>query len=231
MIVYPSSQSPDSVQGGVRGILAVPASRIDVKINRVGGGYGGKTTRSPYVASTVAVAAWKHHQPVRIAVRRENDSAMIGHRHPLFSKYAVAIADTADPDQKGRILGMSTEFYSDGGATYDCSFVVMDCIQLRCDSAYMVPNYQTSGDVCRTNKASNTAMRSMGLVQGMLAQEDAIEMAAHRIGMLPEDVRGKNLYQQGQLTPFGQVVDYCYLDEVWKRISKLSDFDRRRAQV
>jgi len=107
----------------------------------------------------------------------------------------------------------------------------MDCIQLRCDSAYMVPNYQTSGVVCQTNKASNTAMRSMGLVQAMLAQEDAIEQAAHRVGMLPEDVRGKNLYQQGQLTPFGQVVDYCYLDEVWKRIAKLSDFDRRRAEV
>lgn len=231
MVIYPSSQSPDSVQAGVRDILSVPATCIDVKINRVGGGYGGKTTRSPYVASTVAVAAWKHHQPVRLAVRRENDSAMIGHRHPLFSKYALAIADTIDPDQKGRILGMSTDFYADGGATYDCSFVVMDCIQLRSDSAYMVPNYQTSGDVCQTNKASNGAMRSMGLVQGILAQEDAIEMAAHRIGMLPEDVRGKNLYQQGQLTPFGQVVDYCYLDKVWERIAKLSDFDRRRAQV
>lgn len=231
MVVYPSSQSPDSIQGAVRGILGVPATRIDVKINRVGGGYGGKTTRSPYVASAVAVAAWKHHRPVRLAVRRENDSAMIGHRHPLFSKYALAIADSSDADQKGRILGMSTDFYSDGGATIDCSFVVMDCIQLRGDSAYMVPNYQTSGEVCLTNKASNGAMRSMGLVQGMLAQEDAIEMAAHRIGMLPEDVRARNLYQQGQLTPFGQVVDYCYLDEVWKRIAKLSDFDRRRAQV
>ncbi|MEK6410081.1 MAG: molybdopterin cofactor-binding domain-containing protein [Acidobacteriota bacterium] len=231
MVVYPSSQSPDSVQGGVRGILAVPASHVDVKIQRVGGGYGGKTTRSPYVASAVAVAAWKHHRPVRLAVRRENDSAMIGHRHPLFSKYAIAIADTSDPHEKGRILGISTDFHADGGATYDCSFVVMDCIQLRCDSAYMVPNYQTSGDVCQTNKASNTAMRSMGLVQGMLAQEDAIEAAAHRIGMLAEDVRAKNLYQQGQLTPFGQVVDYCYLDEVWKRIAKLSDFDRRRAKV
>ena len=231
MTIYPSSQSPDSVQSNVRGVLGVPATRIDVKINRVGGGYGGKTTRSPYVASPVAVAAWKHHQPVKLAMRRENDSAMIGHRHPLFSKYALAIADTTDSDQKGRILGISTHFIADGGATYDCSFVVMDCIQLRCDSAYMVPNYQTSGDVCRTNKASNGAMRSMGLIQGMLAQEDAIEMAAHSIGMLPEDVRSKNLYQQGQLTPFGQVVDYCYLEEVWKRTAKLSDFDRRRELV
>jgi xanthine dehydrogenase/oxidase len=232
IVVHPSSQSPDAVHGGILATLAIPASHIDVKIERVGGGYGGKTTRSPWVASATAVAAWKHSRPVRLAVRRENDSAMIGHRHPLRGDYAVAIATGADnPDHRGRLMGMSTDFLSDGGATYDCSFVVMDCIQLRCDSAYMVPNYGTSGDVCRTNKASNGAMRSMGLIQAILVQEDAIEQAAHSIGMLPEDVRGRNLYQQGQLTPFGQVVDYCYLDAVWARIGRISEFDRRRTEV
>jgi xanthine dehydrogenase/oxidase len=232
IVVYPSSQSPDSVQSWVRNTLAVPATHVDVQIERVGGGYGGKTTRSPYVASAVAVAAWKHFRPVRLAVKRENDSAMVGHRHPLYGEYTVAIGTgETNPDDKGRLMGMSTDFHSDGGATYDCSFVVMDCIQLRCDSAYMVPNYQTSGDVCRTNKASNTAMRSMGLVQGMLVQEDAIEKAAHAIGMLSEEVRGKNLYRQGELTPYGQVVDYCYLAEVWERIGTTSDFARRQAAV
>jgi xanthine dehydrogenase/oxidase len=232
IVVYPSSQSPDSIQSGVTNTLAIPATHADVKIERVGGGYGGKTTRSPYIASAVAVAAWKHFRPVKLAVRRENDSAMIGHRHPLYGEYAIAIGTGAtNPDDKGRLMGMSTDFHSDGGATYDCSFVVMDCIQLRCDSAYMIPNYQTSGDVCRTNKASNTAMRSMGLVQGLLVQEDAIEKAAHAVGMLPEHVRGKNLYRQGELTPFGQVVDYCYLPQVWDRIATMSDFDRRQAAV
>jgi xanthine dehydrogenase/oxidase len=232
IVAYPSSQSPDAVHGGVTSTLAIPASHVDVKIERVGGGYGGKTTRSPYVASAVAVAAWKHFRPVKLAARRENDSAMIGHRHPLYGQYAVAIATgEGHPDDRGRLIGMRTDFYSDGGATYDCSFVVMDCIQLRCDSAYMVPNYQTSGDVCRTNKASNTAMRSMGLVQGLLVQEDAIEKAAHAIGMAPEEVRGKNLYRQGELTPYGQVVDYCYIGRVWAKIAELSDFARRQAAV
>jgi xanthine dehydrogenase/oxidase len=232
IVVHPSSQSPDAVHGSVRSTLNISAAQVDVKILRVGGAYGGKTTRSPWVASAAAVAAWKHFRPVKLVVRRENDSAMIGHRHPLHSEYAIAIGTgEGNPAHKGRLMGMSTDFHSDGGATYDCSFVVMDCIQLRCDSAYMVPNYQTSGDVCRTNKASNTAMRSMGLVQGLLAQEDAIEQAAHTIGMLPEDVRGKNLYRQGELTPFGQVVDYCYIDKVWERIRSTCEFDRRRAEV
>jgi xanthine dehydrogenase/oxidase len=232
IVVHPSSQSPDAVHGSVCSTLNIPAAQVDVKILRVGGGYGGKTTRSPWVASAAAVAAWKHFRPVKLVMRRENDSAMIGHRHPLYGEYAVAIGTGEDnAAYKGRLMGMQTDFHSDGGATYDCSFVVMDCIQLRCDSAYMVPNYQTSGDVCRTNKTSNGAMRSMGLVQGLLVQEDAIEKAAHAIGMPPEEVRGKNLYRQGELTPFGQVVDYCYIDKVWERIRKTSDFDRRRAEV
>jgi xanthine dehydrogenase/oxidase len=232
IVIHPSSQSPDGVHNSVRSTLNIPAAQVDVKILRVGGGYGGKTTRSPWVASAVAVAAWKHFRPVKLAMRRENDSAMVGHRHPLYGEYAVAIGTGDDnPEHRGRLMGMSTDFYSDGGATYDCSFIVMDCIQLRCDSAYMVPNYQTSGDVCRTNKASNGAFRSMGLVQGLLVQEDAIEKASHAVGMLAEEVRGKNLYRQGEMTPFGQVVDYCYLDRVWERIGAISEFDRRRLEV
>jgi xanthine dehydrogenase/oxidase len=226
--VHASTQSPDSVQSTLRKVLAIPMSHIGVEIARVGGGYGGKTTRSPYVAAATAVAAWKHRRPVKLAMRRENDSAMIGHRHPVYGEYAIAIGTGEDnPAHRGLLMGQSTEFWSDGGNTYDCSFVVMDCIQLRCDGAYYIPDYQTSGEVCRTNKASNGAMRSMGLMQGLLIQEDAVERAAHAIAMLPEDVREKNLYQLGALTPYGQVLDYCYLDAVWARMKQISNFAAR----
>ncbi|MDC0684913.1 molybdopterin cofactor-binding domain-containing protein [Sorangium atrum] len=232
IVVHSSTQSPDSVQSGVRSALGLAMNHVGVEIARVGGGYGGKTTRSPYVAGITAVAAWKHRRPVKLAMRRENDSAMIGHRHPLLGEYAVAIATgEGDPDQRGRLMGLKTDFWTDGGSTLDCSFVVMDCLQLRADSAYNIPHYQTSGDVCQTNKASNTAMRSMGSVQALLVQEDAIEQAAHAIGMLPEDVREKNLYQLGGMTPVGQVLDYCYLGHVWERIKQNSKFAERLAAV
>ena len=228
----PSTQSPDDITSAVSGVLQIPANAIDVKIQRVGGGYGGKTTRPPWVAAATSVAAWKHNRPVRLAVRRENDSAMIGHRHPVAADYAIAIGTGKDnPDNKGRILGLSTNFLIDGGSTYDCSFIVSDCLQLRCDTAYEVPNYETSSDVCQTNKASNTAYRSMGLIQAMLAQEDAVESGALAIGMLAEDVRGKNLYRIGDTTPYGEVLDYCIMDNVWERIRKRCHFDRRLKAV
>jgi xanthine dehydrogenase/oxidase len=213
-------------------VLGIPRNKVDVKVLRVGGGYGGKTTRSPFVASATAVAAWKHRRPVKLSVRRENDSAMIGHRQGIYGEYSVAIGTGEDnPDHRGVLAGMKTDFWLNGGSTYDCSFVVLDCIQQRADTAYLVRNWATSGDVCQTNIASNTAFRSMGLVQALLVIEDAIEKAAHEIGMKPEEVRGKNLYQMGQLTPCGQVVDYCYLTEVWERMRLKADFNRREAEV
>jgi len=232
MELHPSTQSPDTIQSDAAKVLGVPLTHIGVQIERVGGGYGGKTTRPPWVASVAAVAAAKHDRPVRLAVRRENDSAMIGHRHPVAADYAIAIGNGEDNvENKGRIMGMQTDFLLDGGSTYDCSFVVSDCLQLRCDTAYEVPNYETSSDVVRTNKASNGAFRSMGLIQAMLAQEDAVEAAALEIGMLAEEVRGKNLYRIGDTTPYGEVLDYCIMDEVWNRLRKRSDFDRRLAAV
>ncbi len=239
LILHPSSQSPDSMQSSAVAVLkpttprsgeATPRlNKVDVRIKRIGGGYGGKCDQSMFAAAPVAVAAWKHQLPVRLANVRSVDTAVYGHRHPLLSNYAVAIVDKGP--NRGKIMGWRADFHIDGGYTYDASFVVSDCIQLRCDTAYFVPNWQTSSDVCKTNKASNTAFRSMGLVQGLIAQEEALEAAAHAIGMLPEDVRAKNLYQTGQTTPFGQVVKDCYLQRVWKSTRKKSAFDKRLAQV
>ena len=39
--------------------------------------------------------------------------------------------------------------------------------------------------------------------------------AAFSLGMLPEELREKNLYERGDVTPFGQALSYCYMRQVW----------------
>ncbi len=232
MTVNPSSQSPDSVQHTVASVLGVPISSVALSIKRIGGGYGGKTTRSPFVAAPAALAAARLKRPVRIAVRREEDMEMIGHRHPFRGDYSIAVATgEGGGAPKGRIMGLFLDLYSNGGATYDCSFTVMDCVQMRIDSGYMVPNWKTIGTVARTNLASNTAFRSMGLIQGILILEDAIAHAAHEMGMRAEDLRELNLYQPGQQTIVGTVLGDCYMSQVWQYLKTKADFDSRAVEV
>ena len=232
MVLWSSTQSPDGVQGGVAGVLGVPMNKVEVCVKRVGGGYGGKCNPPAFVAIAAAVAARKLNRPVRLAVKREVDTAMFGHRHPGQGTFAVAIGTGEDtPENRGKLIGLHNDVLLNGGSSYDCSFVVSDCLQLRADSAYFVPNYDTSGDVCKTNIASNTAFRTLGMIQGTVLQEEAIEKAAHQIGMLPEDVRAKNLYAEGQSTPAGQTLDDCYVERVFSYTRDQHDFDARLAAI
>lgn len=230
MVLYPSSQSPASIQGGIRKTLGLQQNNITVNIKRLGGAYGGKTTRSPFVASPVALAAWKWNRPVKIAMPRDVDTSMIGKRHAFRGDYQIAIVEQEGP-QKGEILGAFTTLYSNAGNTVDCSFDVMDCSVAGSDGAYMIKNFKTKGNVCKTNIASNGAMRSYGGIQAALVQEDAIAAASHRIGMLPEDVREKNLYTTSDTTPYGQSMEYDYIRDVWNRLKQTSDFVCRLAAV
>ena len=60
-------------------------------MKRVGGGFGGKETRSIPVSAICAVAADKFGRPVRIMLDRDEDMLLTGHRHSFLSKYAVSI--------------------------------------------------------------------------------------------------------------------------------------------
>jgi xanthine dehydrogenase/oxidase len=232
MLVHSSTQWPRGIHDGVRATLRLDSNAITVRVNRLGGGYGGKTTRTPFVASPVAYAAWKLNRPVRAALPRAVDTAMIGKRHPFYGEFHVAIANGKDdPADVGRIQGLATSFWADGGNSYDCSFNVMDCAQLQGDGCYRIPNYRTTGEVCRTNTASNNAMRSYGMLQAMLIQEDALEAAAHAAGVRPERVRQLALYQKGDTTPAGQEFKYCSLTRLWSRLERQSKFKSRLRQV
>ncbi len=229
IVVHSSTQSQNSVQGEIHMTLAVQANQVEVDIKRLGGAYGGKTTRTPFVAVPAALAASKLRRPVRVAMPRDVDSWMIGCRHPFLGRFSMAIA--CDGDGMGKLMGSATDFFSNGGNTIDCSFDVMDCAQLGADNSYNVPYFFTRGEVCRTNIHSNGAMRSYGGIQAMLIQEEALEAAAHKIGMSPEAVREMNFYETGDTTPFGQQLEYCYIREVWDRLKTRSDFVAREQLV
>ena len=232
LIVHPSSQSPLEMHHSVALSLGIEYNQIDVKVRQVGGGYGGKTEQSKFIVGPTAVAAQTIGRPVRLVMPRDEDTSMIGKRHAYFASYQIAVDQgQSNPDDRGILRGMQIKMWGDGGAFYDCSFIVSNCIQTRADNAYMIANFETQIDVCRTNKAPSTAFRSFGDIQGKIMQENAIDDAAHSIGMLAETLREKNLYRRGDVTPFGQALSFCYMREVWEYMKEKSDYENKRKEI
>lgn len=232
MIIYSSTQSPMTIHETIAQSLGVQYNAVDVRVPPVGGGFGGKTEQTRCVAAAVAVAAKALKRPVRLALSREQDTALIGKRHAYYAQYQIAIDNgETTPANKGMIRGLSNKMWGDGGAFYDCSFIVSNCIITRSDNAYRINNFQAQIDVCRTNSAPSTAFRAFGDVQGKVMLENAIDDAAFSIGMTAEEVREKNLYDRGDVTPFGQPLSYCYMKEVWAYVKKVSLYDQKMVDV
>lgn len=232
LIVRPSTQSPMEMHQTTAMALGIEYHRIDVQVPSVGGGFGGKTEQTRFVVGPTAVAAYSTKKPVRLVMPREEDTSMIGKRHAYYGQYQIAV-DRGEfrPEDKGIIRGFQTKMWGDGGAFYDCSYIVSNCIQLRADNAYQVRNFENQIDVCRTNKAPSTAFRAFGDVQAKTILENAIDDAAFSVGMLPEDLREKNLYQRGEVTPFGQALSDCYIREVWRFLKKKCNYAGKRRSV
>lgn len=232
LIVGPSTQCPMEMHQTIAMALGVEYHRIEVRVPPVGGAFGGKTEQSRFVVGPVAVAAHACRKPIRLAMPREEDTSMIGKRHAYYGQYQIAV-DRGDirPEDKGIIHGLQTKMWGDGGAFYDCSFLVSNCIQLRADNAYRVRNFENQIDVCRTNKAPSTSFRGFGYIQAKVILENAIDDAAFSVGMLPEELREKNLYQRGDVTPFGQALSECYIKEVWSFLKKKCDYGEKRRRV
>jgi xanthine dehydrogenase/oxidase len=227
-VIRCSSQSPMGMHTTVAMALGVQYNSVDVRIPPVGGGFGGKTEQAKFVVAPAAVAAKALKRPVRLVLSREQDTGMIGKRHGYYGQYQLAIdKGEGSADSKGTIRGLSLKMYGDGGAFYDCSFVVSNCIITRADNAYRIANSLAQIDVCRTNTSPSTAMRAFGDIQGKLMLENAIDDAAFSIGMTAEAVREKNLYDRGDVTPFGQALTYCYMKEVWTYLKQVCSYDDR----
>lgn len=236
MTVYCSTQNPNGTQNTIARALGVPLNQITVRIEQIGGGFGGKQHRANFVGAQAAVAAYKLRLPVRLVYDRPTDMQAVGKRHPYLGEYHVAYT----PD--GIIKGMRIDLNSDAGDTYDSTFAVMDSSLLNIDQSYFIETLQGNGKAYRTNKASNTAFRTFGVVQAWAIVENAIEHVAFNLSktlgrkVYPEEIRYKNMYRNGtadsyDVTPIGQKLDFCNIRTIWDDLYNSSDFENRRKEV
>ncbi|KAK7520257.1 molybdopterin binding aldehyde oxidase/xanthine dehydrogenase [Phyllosticta citriasiana] len=226
MEVWSSTQNTMETQEFVSQVLGVPSNRINVRVKRMGGAFGGKESRSVPFACYCAIAAKKEGRPIRVMLNRDEDMATSGQRHPVQARWKIGTT------REGRLLVMDADLYANSGFSQDLSGGVMDRCCTHLDNCYNVPDVWIRGRLCKTNIHSNTAFRGFGGPQAMFIAEQMMHAVAEGLGLDVDELRLRNLYNIGDRTPFHQLIDDdWHVPTMLKQLKQSSDYEQRKSNV
>jgi xanthine dehydrogenase molybdopterin-binding subunit B len=101
-------------------VCNVAANKVVSKVKRLGGGFGGKETRSIQLTGIVALAAKKTGRPVRCMLNRDEDMITSGQRHPFLARWKVGV------NKDGKLQALDADVFCNAGWSQDLSAAVCD---------------------------------------------------------------------------------------------------------
>ncbi|KAI9869720.1 MAG: hypothetical protein M1830_005159, partial [Pleopsidium flavum] len=223
--VYSSTQNPTETQSYVAQVTGVQANKVVSKVKRLGGGFGGKETRSIQLACICATAAKKNKRPVRCMLNRDEDMMTSGQRHAFLARWKVGV------NKDGKLQALDADVFCNAGWSQDLSGAVCDRSLTHIDGCYLIPNVHVRGRVAKTNTVSNTAFRGFGGPQGMFIAESFIEEVADHLEMPVEKLREINLYKPHEITHFNQELKDWHVPLMYQQVIDEAGYTRRRQAV
>ena len=194
-------------------------------MKRLGGGFGGKETRSIQLSGICSVAAKKTKRPVRCMLNRDEDMMTSGQRHPFLTRWKIAV------NRDGKLQALDADVYANAGWSQDLSGAVVDRALSHCDGCYLFPNVHVRGRLAKTNTVSNTAFRGFGGPQGMFIAESYMEEVADKLGMPVEKLREINMYKPHEITHFNQELKDWHVPLMYKQIMDGTEYAQRKEAI
>lgn len=225
MELISSSQNPTGTQMEVATALGVAANKVVCTVKRMGGGFGGKETRTTTVSVPLCVAASILGRPLRIMLDRHEDMVITGGRHPFLCRWRVGFTD------EGLLTAADMDLYANSGCSMDLSVAVVHRALFSASNSYKWQHMRVTGYACKTNLPSNTAFRGFGGPQGLFFCEDIMAHVAKHLNLDPAVVRERNLYKDGDKTHFGQVLERVTARRCWQEVIEQADYKNRLADV
>lgn len=87
LTVHASTQNLDKTQKFVAKTCGLDRNRVNCRMKRMGGGFGGKESRSVFISAAAGFAAHKLGRPVKMTLDRDIDMWITGTRHPFVGVY------------------------------------------------------------------------------------------------------------------------------------------------
>ncbi|UCE40980.1 MAG: xanthine dehydrogenase family protein molybdopterin-binding subunit [Candidatus Aminicenantes bacterium] len=179
LTIWDSTQAIHSVRDQLAEVLQIPASRIKVIKQYMGGGFGSKLGLNEQTVAA-SMLAKETNRPVKVMLTRKANSLCVGNRPSTFQTYKGGVK------KDGTITALSLLSHTSGGIRGgDRSSEPMIDVH-KCENA-KVEDYNIY-----MNTGPSKPTRAPGLVQGTFGLEGFIEELANEIGMDPLEFRKKN---------------------------------------
>jgi CO/xanthine dehydrogenase Mo-binding subunit len=178
--------------------LKMPVNRIRVVGTIVGGNFGGKNeiTQEP----VLALLSKKTGRPVKGVFSRREEFISSTTRHPFVMDYKTGV------NKDGKIIARQVRLVLDGGAYCSWSETTLGKACILAPGPYNIDNLHVQAFVVYTNKTMTGAMRGFGAPQVCFAYESQMDDIAAALGIDPLEIRLRNAFDEGSISPTGQVL-------------------------
>ncbi len=204
--------------------LQMPTSKIRVHHTYVGGAFGGKIDLFAY-EYCAACLALKTGLPVKIELDREEVFMTTRQRHPMTISVKTGIK------KDGTITSQDIRVIADNGAYRGSGPVVIFLCHGFSFPIYNVPNYHYEGFSVYTNNPIRGPQRGHGAPQIRFSIDSHIDLLARDVGMDPVEIMLKNIRQQGDELPNGDVLNSCGLMECIQGATKAINWSNDRRHL
>ena len=201
LTVWDSTQAIFNVRDSLARVLKIPAGRIEVIKQYMGGGFGSKLGLSDFTAAA-AMLAREARRPVKLVLSRKENALCVGNRPSSMQTIKGGVK------KNGALTALYLKNYTSGGIGRGdrCSEPLID--------VYRCPNVKVEEFTVFTNTGASRPTRAPGHVQGTFALEAFMDELAFEIGMDPLELRRKNYTTRnlgGTGKPYSSKgLDKCY---------------------
>ena len=227
LTVWAATQTPHAYRNNLAAQFAVGIDDIRVIAPQVGGGFGGKVSRSAE-EFLIPLAAHRQEKPVRWNESRSEHFATA--TQGRGERIDAALAGTSG----GQFETLRVELVKDAGA-FPLVGVMLPAgfTTFIANGCYDIAEVEFASLAARTNLPSTSAYRGAGRGPMIGALERAVDVFAARVGLDPAEIRRRNLVRPEQMpyeTPTGGLYDEADYPAAFERALELAGYDELRQQ-
>ena len=221
MNIYTPTQWPSYLQKTVSTALGISCDRIVIRATNTSGHGANGIWRNATLAVQAAAASYLTGRPVKLVLSREE------HQKFMESGVPAQITCRSAVMKDGTIKALKTVIKIDTGAYNPFAQEIVDRLVIASCGVYEIPNVSITAEAATSTNPPTSIFPEMIDSQAFFALENHFQQISDTSGILPIDLRIKNLHANEKESAMPFIFKTGKIKEALSTVIAMSDFSRK----